>query len=241
MSETHPNPAVIHWKCARCNAPLPVVAGARYQACAACGAAYRMQWRGGQIESHQAIADISRAMDPGISQAQIEERLLDSRQRLHGLNDRIRRLEMAKGGERLRVFAALVIICAAIYALFRLTVEGIDVFSNPGQVEYGLAAGAGLALLLLVFFRIRRGAIVRRVIRLHDQRTEIETELEAFSAALALRFSDAAESAPAGDSVITAEPSAAEPTPPTGEGDIIGRYATRKKEGRSRLNIRDEE
>lgn len=239
MSESANNPAYLSWRCARCNAPLQLAVGARYQACGACGSVYRMQWRGGQIESHQGIADISRAMDPAISHEQIEEHLLDCRQRLHLLNDRIRRMEMAKGGERLRVFAALIIICAAIYALFRLTVEGVTAFMHPGQLEYGLAAAAGAALFLLIFFRVRKGAMVRRVIRLHDQRREIEAELEAFDAALSLRFGKAVASvADVGEAVepATAEAPAAQPS-----GDIIGRYATRKKEGRSRLSIRDEE
>lgn len=231
----------VSWGCPRCNSSQQVPKGVRFFRCDACGSLFRFQWRGGQIDNQLTRQLLTTYLDSGRDAPALRSLGLKYRQDLQDMNDVIRRLEMAKGGERIRVLAIFLIICALIYTLFRLTVGGTSILSNPGITELAALAVAVFSLLVIAFFRLRKGAIVRKVNKFLGKRDEIDRDLESIEAALALQFNTNLFSEDLG-SVAPAY----EGTDSVGQGvedsqtDIIEKFASRKQSTRKRLNIRDD-
>ena len=212
------------WSCVACGAPQLLAAGRRYHRCEACGALFKLTWRGGRLDG-QAIRRLPiDIIDAQLPTELLQERVQGARLQLRRFSDRIRGLEMAKSSERLALLAVFVIICAAIYAAFHMTVLGDSGLARLGQTGIAVAAVAGVAAAVLALLRLRRGAVVRRVRRLYRQREEAERELESGEAALALRGLGPADEG--------AESSGA------GEADILEKYAATQRQRRGRLSLR---
>lgn len=217
------------WNCTTCGAPQAIASGLRFHRCSACGAIYRLSWRSGRLDT-----GAIRKLPPDVVGSQLDPELLREslerqRIRLRELNDQIRKLEMSKGSERLSLLALFVLICVAVYALFKITVTGWESLLKPGQLELGMAAASAVSLLVLLLLQARRAAVVRQAQRLHIERDEAERNLESSEATLALRGLETGPSPPAQDS-----------EPEEERQDIIGKFASRQrqKERKSRLGLR---
>jgi hypothetical protein len=106
---------------------------------------------------------------------------------------------------------------------------------RPGVLELSAAAAVVLALLTLVVLRTIRTATIGKVQQLQQQYDELERKVEGGEAILALRGYQAVEQpVPA----IEAEPEPVNNGSPT---DIIEKFATRQKERRGRLGLRNRE
>lgn len=236
MNEEQQSGKRVSWNCSRCNASLMVRVDTRYYGCPTCGTAYRFDWRGGQIENYFVLNKIEGILEGAPEKADLEESARDGHARLRELNERIRRLEMAKGGERLRVLAIFVIIVAGIFLLFRLTVRGFEVIFTPGTQELAAMGAAAVAILVVAVFGLRKSALVRKCNRMIAERDELESKLDNTQATLHLHFNGTDDG-----NVSPREEATGPGEEQTSGNDIIERFASRKKEGRSRLSLRDEE
>lgn len=239
MSDEQQSGKRISWSCSRCNASLMVRPDTRYYACPTCNTAYRFHWRGGQIENYFVLSKIEGILETEPEKEELEESARDSNTQLRELNERIRRLEMSKGGERLRVLAIFAIIVAGIFLLFRLTVRGLEAIMTPGTNELIAMGVASVSILVVAVFSLRKSALVRKCNKLIARRDELESDLDHTQATLHLHFNGVAEEEASYEEDST--PPAPEPVEEPSTSDIIERFASRKKEGRSRLSLRDEE
>jgi hypothetical protein len=231
MSENERSAGEDNWSCSNCGAPQPVEAGVRFHRCDACGALFKLAWRSGRLDT-AAIKllppdSVDQMIDPDLLVRDIQSR----REQLRVLADRIRALEMSKGSERLGLLAVFLLICAAIYVLFQITVVGWETLLNPGVVELGIAAMVILAVLVLIVLRTIRAAVIRRVQQLQHDYDEQERSIESGEATLALRGYQPPEH--------PAARHAPEPEPEESPSDIIEKFATRQRERRSRLGLRN--
>ena len=238
MSDEQQSGKRVNWNCSRCNASLMVRVDTRYYGCPTCGTAFRFNWRAGQIENFFVLSKIEGILENEPEKEDLEESARDGNARLRDLNERIRRLEMSKGGERLRVLAIFATIVAGIFLLFRLTVRGLEVITTPGTQELIAMGVASVSLMVVAVFGLRKSALVRKCNKLIAERDQLEDELDHTHATLHLHFNGTAEEPPG-------EMAGEKPSEPADEqspqGDIIERFASRKKEGRSRLSLRDDE
>lgn len=241
MSEEAQKGNEANWNCLKCNSAERVPRGARFFKCDTCGSLFRFYWRGGQIEGQLTRQLLATYLESGRDVNALRSLGLNFRQELQEMNDVIRRLEMAKGGERLKVLAIFVIICAVIYGLFRLTVEGTAILVDPGVVELSVLAATVISMLVIAVFRLRKGAMVRKVNRLLTRRDETEMDLESIEAALALQFNAGLVADEDDEAALIAARGDAFSPDDDNQTDIIGKFASRKHSGRKRLNIRDDE
>jgi hypothetical protein len=214
-----------------------VLVNTSYYTCHTCAGTFKLDWHAGQLKNYFPLSNVTELIEESTDEEELQTTAVDSRSRLLELNDQIRRLEMAKAGERLRVFAIFVVICAFIFILFRVTVEGFNAITNPGAAELGAAGAAGISLMIIAVYGLRKSAIVRKSNKLNEERKLLEDELQKAEAVLDLR-SRSRRDIPSEES---AEKQGEEETPQTNKSDIIGRFASRKKHGKSRLNIRDDD
>jgi hypothetical protein len=228
MTEAESRAEEANWSCNNCGAPQAIPPGSRYHRCSTCGALYKLRWRSGRLDMGAIRSLPVDAVDSRLEPELLRESIRRQRERLRELTDSIRRLEMSKGSERISLAAVFVLICAAVYILFAATVEGVEKLTNPGVIELAIGGISAVSLLVLIILRLRRGAIVRKAQMLHQEHDEVEASLESGEAILALRGLEPAEEAEA----ETEEPS-------EGRDDIIGKFAMRQKERRSRLGLRD--
>ncbi len=218
-----------NWSCNNCGSPQLVASGARYHRCDACGALFKLAWRGGSLDINAIKPLPPDAVDSRIDPELLKRDIIDQREQLRELSDKIRMLEMSKGSERLGLFAVFVIICAAIFTLFQVTVVGWESLLDPGVVELSVAAAVVVSILILLVLRLIRAATVHKVQLLQQNHDDLERRIESGEATLALR-GYVVEEKPAPE-----EQEEPEETP----SDIIEKFATRQKERRSRLGLRN--
>lgn len=246
----------VNWSCPECGNVLSVRQNTNYFSCHICGSAFKLRWRGGQIIDHISLRNIKNVLEEGGSTAEVREKLAEKKTELQQLNNTIRKIEMSKSGERLKVLSLFALVCAAIYLLFRITVDGVRTFGDTNATDLVLAGVAGLAFMIFIVNGIYRNAMVRKVNKLLSRRQELEMDVNREEASLHiygnpedLEGGPKIQSKPQKKTVpeeIT-EPTGSDEKQETGEEkkssgqDIIKDYADKKKERRRRLSLRDEE
>ena len=230
MSDPPPGKKDAEWTCNGCGTPQNVLSGLRFHRCPACGATFQLKWHGGRLEAGSAKRLHMEDVDVQAPSELLHKQADEARLRVLELNERIRRLEMSKGSERIALLAIFVIICAAIYVIFHLTVFENVTLLNPGPLETGFGIATAIAVVTLLALRLRKAAIVRKVLKLHAERDENLSDYEGAEAALELRSVG-----------HTHVPREEEPTKDDAPPDIIGKYVTRQRGGRVRLNLREKD
>jgi predicted RNA-binding Zn-ribbon protein involved in translation (DUF1610 family) len=243
----------ISWNCPECNSLLKVRQSTNYFSCHICGSAFKLRWRSGKINEFIPLKNIRNVLEDSGGAEELQVSLDEKKIELQGLNNRIRRIEMSKSGERIRVFSMFIIICTAIYALFRYSVDGLRTLEETTMTDLSIGAAAALAFLLLISFSIYRNAVVRRVNKLYTQREELELQVNKEEASLHLYSNSeavmqASEAMQEDESVV--EP-AVEQVNQSTEGseelnedqpkNIIKDYAEKIKAKRKRISLREEE
>lgn len=235
MSESKDTVNKVAWTCVKCSTPLQVSENVHYFQCRTCSTMFRLHWSNGKIERQTVLQNITQRIETGFSEEYLNTSASELQVRLRNLNDSIRNLEMAKGAERIRVLAVLLLITATIYLLFRVTVQGVNSLMEPGLYELVAAGVLAFSLFIIIVFRIYKAAMVSRVNKLIVDRDNLEAELQRVEATRDLQ-TDTEES------VGQERDEIAEPDDnTTRDQDIIERFATRKKEGRKRLNLREDQ
>jgi len=253
------------WTCAECSNSLHIRPNSNYVSCHICGASFRLRWRGGQVVDHVSLKNIKNVLDDDATKEEVKVELTSSREELQRLNNRIRRIEMSKSGERFKVLSLFLLVCAAIYVLFRLTVHGVRSVEAVTMADLYVLAAAALAFLVFIINGIFKSATVRKVNTLIEQRKELEKNVLDNEASLhILRAADDEELSTEIPKEKEAEPERStekavtveerfgakkltseddELQPPTEEttDNIIKNFADRKKLKRNRLSLRDEE
>lgn len=218
-----------NWSCSNCGTPQLVASGSRYHRCDACGALFKLAWRSGRLDVNAIRPLLPDAVDLQFDPDLLKQNIIDQRGQLREMSMQIRMLEMSKGSERLGLLAIFVIICAAIFTLFQITVVGWESLLDPGVVELGVAAAVVVSMLILLVLRMIRAATVRKVQLLQHNHDELERRVESTEATLALRGYDV------GEKPVLEEPEDPDENP----SDIIEKFASRQKERRSRLGLRN--
>jgi hypothetical protein len=170
-------------------------------------------------------------------------------QNLQALNDRIRKIEMTRSGERIKILSLLAIIGVIIYLMFNYMVDGLDVLLNP-QIPILMAYALGvLAIVIRAFSTFRKAALVHECNNLIAQRKILEKALNdrgAFlegqsanevamqnKAAVVEKSKPVEAPQPAKKPELPAQPGSNSP-------DLIKEFANKKKRRPNRLSIRDD-
>lgn len=166
-------PGTTNWNCPECGNQLSVKANTGYYDCRYCGAVFKLRWRGGQITDFLTLKNISNLEEEGNAD-QFKLELDQRRMELQQLNSEIRKIEMSKSGERIKVLSLFAIVCVAIYFLFRITVDGVRVYGDLNDTDFYVAVGAGIAFVIFALNSIFKNSMVRKVNKLHSRRDELE-------------------------------------------------------------------
>lgn len=231
----------INWNCARCNSVLLVEVGIKYGSCSTCGASFSFDWVDGKLERSLALNEITSSVKKEKSDEAIQVSNVDNKMNLRELNDKIRRLEMTKGGERIRALAVFVLICTIIYYLFTLTVHGIARVTSPELTDLIVVGIAAISLMIIVVYRLYRSTVVRKCNILIAQRNELEEHIKNLDVSINLPDSAlTTEERQATNENASDDRADTNEEAQTRDTDIIEKFASRKKQRRSRLNIRDD-
>ena len=220
----------------KCSTPLQVSENVHYFQCHTCNTMFHLHWSNGKIDRQRVLENISQRMEAGFSEEDLQFSARELQVKLRSLNDTIRNVEMAKGAERIRVMAILFLIIAVIYLLFRVTVSGLPYLMEPKTYElvaFGLIA---LSLFVIILFKIYKAVMVSKVNKLIVERDELSEELQRVEATMDLQ----AEAPPQKPEAADQGHQGKDIEPREKGNDIIEKFATRKKEGRKRLNLRDD-
>ena len=222
-----------NWTCVECGTPKLLASGTRYYRCDACGSLFRLKWRGARLESQATRALKADVVDERMATEVLKERALRSILVLRELNNRIRDLEMSKGGERITLFAVFAMICAFIYFYVLGTLQTLETVWNSVWVHVLVGQLALFSLAALFARWLHRRRFTLKVVRLQREKETAESELESSEAALALR----------GEEVPTVPLGRFEKEPEEEEqekdnADIISRYAIKQRMRRKRLTLR---
>lgn len=226
----------------KCSTPLQVSENACYFQCHTCNTMFNLHWSNGKVERQTVLENISQRMEAGFSDEDLQFTASELQVKLRTYNDSIRNVEMAKGAERIRVMAILLFIAATIYLLFRFTVQGTSILAEPGIYELSAAGVVAFSLLIIIIFKIFKAAMVGKVNKLITERDIVNEELQRVEATRDLQAEELVKeiNAEKPSEEERAEKQAQVEAKEEPNNDIIERFASRKKSGRKRLNLRED-